>query len=212
MIEAAHRAERAELRAQRELADVPRWIWDGESLPVPIEAIADNHYGIRIEAQDSLERFATRRHLYVSGVLLRTRGLMLVDALEAARAPGRRRFTIAHELGHLVLHDGSGPRFGKPEPDTSTVVERRAQHHLYPAALAYPPLELEANAFAAGMLMPAPLLRASGIRCPVRLAEACGVSVAAAEKRLEYLHWRDCCARGPSAHTADNRPSTRVAV
>ncbi len=211
MIEAARRAERAELRAQRELADVPRWIWDGESLPVPIEAIAEDHYGIRIEAHDSLERFATRHHRYVSGVLLRARGLMLVDALEAARAPGRRRFTIARELGHLVLHDGSGPRFGKPVPDTSTVVERRAQHHLYPA-VAYPPLEMEANAFAAGMLMPASLLDASGIRCPVLLAEACGVSLAAAERRLEYLHWRDCCARGASARTADNRPSTWVAV
>lgn len=166
MIEAARRAERAELRAQRELAGVPEWVWDGESLPVPIEAIAEDHYGLRIEPRDSLERFATRHHVHVSGVLLRTRALILVDALEAARAPGRRRFTIAHELGHLVLHDRPGPRFGRPEPDTSAVATRAALHRAYPAAFAYPPLELEANAFAAGMLMPLSQLRARGIGAP----------------------------------------------
>lgn len=191
MIEAARRAERAELRAQRELADVPEWVWDRESLPVPIEAIAEDHYGIRIEPLDSLQRFATPNHVHVSGVLLRTRALILVDALEGARAPGRRRFTIAHELGHLVLHDGPGPRFGRREPGTSTVTPRPAPHCTYPAAFAYPPLELEANAFAAGMLMPLSLLRARKIRCPGRLAEAFGVSLAAAEKRLEYVQWRE---------------------
>ena len=82
-----------------------------------------------VEEHHSLDEFATAGDAHVSGVLLRARGRILVDALEAARAPGRKRFTIAHELGHLVLHDGAGPRFGRPAPDTSTVVKRRARHH-----------------------------------------------------------------------------------
>ena len=211
MIEAARRAERAELRAQRELTGVPDWVWDGESLPVPIEAIAEEHYGIRIQELDSLERFATRNQVHVSGVLLRTRALILVDGLEAARAPGRRRFTIAHELGHLVLHDGPGPRFGRPEPDTSAVATRRAPHRVYPAAFAYPPLELEANAFAAGILMPLSQLPARGIWCPVQLAEACCVSLAAAEKRLEYVQWRDGRGRvGRTGLSANQRRRTEA--
>jgi Zn-dependent peptidase ImmA (M78 family) len=58
-----------------------------------------------------------------------------------------------------------------------------------PAALAYPPGELEANHFAAAMLMPARHLRSAGINGANELAERCAVSVAAAEKRLEYLEW-----------------------
>jgi len=163
MSPAARRAQRADAIALRELAAVPRWLWDGESLPVPIESIAEDHYGILVEEHHSLDAFATAGDAHVSGVLLRARGRILVDALEAARAPGRKRFTIAHELGHLVLDDEeAGPRVGQPD-----LTERRARRPVgacdQPAALAYPPGELEANQFAAAMLMPARHLRAAGI-------------------------------------------------
>ena len=122
MSPAARRAQRADAIALRELAAVPRWLWDGESLPVPIESIAEDHYGILVEEHHSLDEFATAGDAHVSGVLLRARGRILVDALEAARAPGRKRFTIAHELGHLVLDDEeAGPRVGQPDS-----TERRA--------------------------------------------------------------------------------------
>jgi hypothetical protein len=54
------RAEQAEARSQRELSGVPSWIWDGRSLPVPIESIAEDHYGLLVEPRHSLEEFATR--------------------------------------------------------------------------------------------------------------------------------------------------------
>jgi hypothetical protein len=188
MTDAGRRAERAEALARRELAAVPWWLWDGESLPVPIESIAENHYGMLVEDRHSLDEYATEGDAHVSGVLLRARGRIIVDALEAARAPGRKRFTIAHELGHLVLDDEDvGPRVGRLESTDSPIPRRVVVGHRYPAALAYPPGELEANQFAAALLMPARHLRAIGIDRPNELAELCGVSVAAAEKRLEYL-------------------------
>lgn len=204
MSPAARRAQRADAIALRELAAVPRWLWDGESLPVPIESIAEDHYGILVEEHHSLDAFATAGDAHVSGVLLRARGRILVDALEAARAPGRKRFTIAHELGHLVLDDEeAGPRVGQPD-----LTERRARRPVgacdQPAALAYPPGELEANQFAAAMLMPARHLRAAGIHGANELAERCAVSVAAAEKRLEYLEWLTGRTRSVNSCPADS--------
>jgi hypothetical protein len=193
------RAERAEASAVRELAAVPSWIWDAASLPVPIESIAEDHYGAFVDASRSLDEFATGADIYVSGVLLKGQGRILVDALEAARAPGRRRFTVAHELGHLVLHDDYvGPRVGHPISTDLAEHAGLSGGPAYPAALRYPPKELEANQFAAAMLMPAARLEATRIECPLELAEMCGVSVAAAEKRLEYLCWR-CSTHGNGA-------------
>lgn len=55
-------------------------------------------------------------------------------------APTRQRFTIAHELGHLALHESEG----------SMVDFRKQMHHLGGSKK-----EMEANAFAAELLMPA---------------------------------------------------------
>lgn len=197
------RAEQAEVRSQRELSGVPSWIWDGRSLPVPIESIAEDYYGLLVESRHSLEEFATRIDVHVSGVLLKSNGRILVDALEAARAPGRRRFTIAHELGHLVLHDDhSGSRVWRLTSTEPAELAGPVVDAAYPAALEYPPDELEANQFAAAMLMPARHLEAAGIECALDLAERCGVSVTAAEKRLEYLRWR-------RSRTLDDDPAVR---
>jgi hypothetical protein len=167
---------------------------------VPIESIAENYYGMLVEERHSLDEYASDADAHVSGVLLKASGRIIVDALEAARAPGRKRFTIAHELGHLVLDDeGAGPRVGRPEPARAPAPHRVVRGHDHPAAFAYPPGELEANQFAAALLMPAHHVRLSGIVNPNELAELCNVSVAAAEKRIEYLSW-----------LGDGSPKTRV--
>lgn len=187
----AYRAELAEACAARELAAVPSWIWDGESLPVPIESIAEEHYGVLVEIRHSLARFATQSDVHVSGVLLRAQSRILVDALEAARAPGRRRFTIAHELGHLVLHgDQTRPPFHRLAHGAAPSGDSRLGAGMLPGALAYPRGELEANQFAAAMLMPARHIRELGLDTARSAADRFSVSLPAAEKRLEYLRWR----------------------
>ena len=44
----------------------------------------------------------------LSGLLLPSLGEIWVNAGEAREWPGRRRFTIAHELGHWCLHRTDG--------------------------------------------------------------------------------------------------------
>lgn len=189
------RARVAEATAADELAAVPAWLWDGTTLPVPVEAIADSHYGLLVEEAANLRAgFGLTGHIHLSGLLLPAERLIMVDAEEAGRAPGRRRFTITHELGHWVMHrsasswepvycrdvsvrDDSGPE--EAEGPGSTAVFR------------YPPPELEANQFAAAMLMPRDLIlaqrRPSTVDGEYDLARVFGVSREALRRRLWSL-------------------------
>src|SRR3712207_2737315 len=100
--------DQVEERAVQVLASVPEWLWDGESLPVPIEDIADTVYGLLVRDVDDM-RAAPGAPLLtggqsLSGLLLPARGEIWVNAEEARTWPTRRRFTIGHELGHWELH------------------------------------------------------------------------------------------------------------
>ena len=174
---------------------MPSWLWDETTLPVPVEALADSHYGLFVEeAPDLASRLHLEGHAHLSGLLLPAERLIMVDADEAGRAPGRRRFTITHELGHWVMHcsaasiepvycrdisvrEDSAPE--GTEPGEATVL------------LDYPPPELEANQFAAAMLMPRELLlgqrRPSTVEEEYILARAFGVSREALRRRFWSL-------------------------
>lgn len=87
-------------------------------------------------------------------------------------APTRQRFTIAHELGHHILHGD---------------VAFRDPLHQFPGA---DPREVEANVFAANMLMPERNFRSmvdSGKYTEKTLRERLGVSPAALWNRLDGL-------------------------
>lgn len=96
--------------------------------------------------------------------------------------PNRKRFTIAHEIGHLLLHD---------QPVYIDHVFRRDRR----SSEAVDPHEIEANGFAAALLMPKDfvLRRVEGKRLPLRsdeverLANAFEVSTQAMTFRLENL-------------------------
>jgi len=85
----------------------------------------------------------------VSGLLLREPGEAPIIGVNANNAEVRQRFTVAHELGHLVLHKGK-----------RLVVDRavRVNFRDTVSTLATDREEMEANAFAAGLLMPAAAL------------------------------------------------------
>lgn len=86
----------------------------------------------------------------ISGILYRQNDRRVI-VVNQAHAEPRRRFTIAHEIGHLVLHKGvevhvdSGFRINLRNPRSATAEDVE---------------EIEANAFAANILMPAAWLRA----------------------------------------------------
>jgi hypothetical protein len=153
--------EGIEQRAELFLAGVPSYVWDGESLPVPIEDIADSHVGLLVRDVEDLAAApgapAMGAGQALSGLLLPDRGEIWVNAQEAKEWPPRRRFTIGHELGHWQLHRHGGQGVycrasAVDEEDGEPPVER-----------AQP--EEEANAFAAAVLMPAWLIRTEYKAC-----------------------------------------------
>jgi IrrE N-terminal-like domain len=179
-----------EERAQRVLASVPDWIWNGDTLPVPVEHIADSCFGLYVREVDDLSAApgvpSLRSGQTLSGLLLPGAGEIWVNAAEARDWPARRRFTIGHELGHWCLHRTGGAvwcRSSTVDPaDDGDRAPRRA----------YPPEESEANEFAAALLMPARLVECHYERLRRRDPEGCfaqlcrifGASGAAMSRRL----------------------------
>ena len=92
---------------------------------------------------------------------------------------GRIRFTVAHELGHIIL--------GHVAPGGVTVVNRE------PAPGDIPP-ETAANQFAARLLAPACVLWGLGLHTPEEVARVCHISDQAAQfraDRMRALYKRD---------------------
>ena len=196
MSKVSRRALAAEDAAKEQLASVPEWMWDGESLPVPVETIADSHFGILVREREELGTIAGLPAAHVSGLLLPGPREIWVDEEESRRAPVRRRFTIGHELGHWVLHCDLGlDPTAAVQCRTESLTEEGAveedagrQHFARPAR--YPMTEIEANQFAAAMLMPRALVEKEHAWQDGnlwRLSQAFGVSTVAMKRRLWFL-------------------------
>ena len=177
--------QRAEEHAERVLARVPAWLWDGETLPVPVEAIADDVFGLLVRDVEDMSAAPGAPPLAsgqsLSGLLLPARGEIWVNADEARRWPPRRRFTIGHELGHWELHrDGQRSLFCR----------RTAVDEAVPAEPVAPDIEEEASRFAAALLMPAWLVVREHARVGGDVEALCcafGASQAAMTRRVADL-------------------------
>lgn len=104
------------------------------SIPVSPVAVAES-LGARV-----VEKAFTDE---MSGVLVR-KGASITIAVSASDGPLRQRFTVAHECGHLAL-EHAGELFIDKQ-----VVNRRDSN----SSLAIDDQEIEANQFAASLLMP----------------------------------------------------------
>lgn len=153
-------------RVARVFDCVPPYVWDGDRLPVPVEEIASDVYGLRVLKKTAAEMCAAPGCPEVppgqslSGLLLANRGEIWVNCDEAEQWPGRGRFTICHELGHWVMHrhEADRPLFcrstkpaagDRTEPDVPGSAEPEQKRDI----------EEEASMFAAAMLIPRDLLR-----------------------------------------------------
>jgi Zn-dependent peptidase ImmA (M78 family) len=108
--------------------------------PVPVDDIARN---------EGAEIVINKFNKEISGLLLRTNNKVIIG-VEETQPEARQRFTISHELAHLLLHDGkevrvdNNFRINLRSPESSTAEDFE---------------EIEANAFAAALLMPEDFLR-----------------------------------------------------
>ncbi len=195
---AAKRALETEAAAERELGRVPDWLWNREQLPVSLEEIADSHYGLLVRDEIELAALAgLDGDVHISGLLLPAPREIWVDAEEARRWPGRRRFTIAHELGHWVLdcelgHRGDEPVHCRTETlSEDAVLEDRDTEEPPSKPKFPPPPERDANRFAAALLMPRRLFETEYVYLDGderKLADMFGVSLAAIKWRIHFLH------------------------
>jgi Zn-dependent peptidase ImmA (M78 family) len=85
----------------------------------------------------------------VSGALIRSEDSVVI-AVNSAQHENRQRFTIAHEIGHFVLHEGTRIHFDE---------DFRVNYRNALSSEATNLDEIEANRFAAALLMPADPLR-----------------------------------------------------
>lgn len=160
------RVAELEQRAAEILAAVPDYVWDRKRPPVPVEEIADSCFGLLVREVEDMSAAPGAPEVgpgqSISGLLLASRGEIWVNAAEAREWPPRKRFTIAHELGHWVLH-----RTGQQALFCRHGAVEEADRPELPAA------EVEANAFAAALLMPADLLREHRRACSGDLEQLC---------------------------------------
>ena len=141
-------------------------LFEAPELPVPVESIAEDLLGLAVEEDDELP---------VSGMLLPAERRIILNCRESRASPGRRRFTLAHELGHWICqcHNGNAkPVYCRAE---EIGVDREARA-----------LEREANVFAAELLMPEPQVRGAYEQWadPASVAGEVGVSGEAMAWRL----------------------------
>lgn len=135
-------------------------------VPVPVEEIAEEFLGLRVRETAGLG---------ASGVIVPSHRTIHVNADEPAE---RRRFTLAHEIGHWVIHC-------RTRPECMEILCRTVE-----VSGATDPREREANVFAATLLMPEPTVRGlvgDGVRDAATLAGMLGVSVPAMAWRLYNL-------------------------
>lgn len=143
--------------------------------PVDVEELAGSLCRLRIRDADDLCPIAgAPKATPLSGVLLPRRWEIWVRRDEP---PLRRRFTVAHEIGHHLLHSDGAKVLCRPSDVEAAATGERVR-------------EREANRFAAELLMPEPLVRELAERDgpdPIALAQRFAVSDVAMGFRLVNL-------------------------
>ena len=131
------RRRRAILRRVRELLDKN----EVTAPPVPVERIARSLARLRFSPLDN----------ELSGMAFVKDGTAIIG-INALHHPNRQRFTMAHECGHLVLHRDQVTREVHVDKAFPMLMRDAV------SAASVDPMEIEANLFAAELLMPEFLL------------------------------------------------------
>jgi Zn-dependent peptidase ImmA (M78 family) len=121
--------------------------------PVPVDTIART-VGLDVRYAPTTDD--------VSGALIRD-GKSAVIAVNSAQHENRQRFTIAHEIGHFILHKRTDRHFDEDfRIDFRNSVSSEATQRS----------EIEANKFAAALLMPEAFLKRDLLRMEIDEGDA----------------------------------------
>ena len=132
-----------EARAQQLIDDYENHVGQSVAAPIPVESIAEHYLGYQIDITDE-GLFQDPR--YLGGIVFDENVIRVNASVESHE--GRYNFTIAHEIGHHVLHRD---RY---------LAERDAEHPgiMCREVSAKPLVEQQADQFASALLMPAELM------------------------------------------------------
>lgn len=125
--------------AEQALADYNRL----DEFPIDIEALVEFDYGLTIIPERGLEESFS-----VVGFLSLDMTSITVDEYVLERQPTRYRFTLAHELGHRILHSNELKELASGSPDAWK------QHYYTIAEEDYGWFERQAYWFAGAILVP----------------------------------------------------------
>lgn len=135
-------------------------------LPVSVTKIAQ-HFDVNI-VKNSMHNWLKPSQ---SGISFQAEDGAWVIVYDDTATTGRKRFTIAHELGHILL--------GHPL--------REGEQHTRVFNKDRPEVEKEADMFAARILSPACVLWALDLHTPEEIAERCQISLTAAQVRADRM-------------------------
>ena len=147
-----------------------------DRLPVDLNLIC-KALGVRTAPYSANRALIQRKNL--SAIVARSDGLsffagdMPVVLYNETCTPERVRFTIAHELGHIVL--------GHISPGGVTIANREPNPQ-------DDPKEIAANQFAARLLAPACVLWGLDLHTAKEIAQVCRISKQAAEFRADRMN------------------------
>ena len=123
--------------------------------PVPIEEILEFYLGITFYLADLQSELGHPDIL--GGIWFGDKTIKVDKSLDTSAAPkllGRYRFTLAHEVGHWRLHR----QHLMDDPSAKSLFEANCEPAFVQRSGANPPEEIQANAFAACVLMPRQLV------------------------------------------------------
>lgn len=147
-----------EARAQKLLVNL-----GFHEIPIPVDRVA--------RSLGALVRYSPLDE-ELSGLIFINDGVPIIG-VNSLHHPNRQRFTIAHEIGHLRLH----PEFIR----TTVHVDKRFAESVLKrdsaSASGTERLEVEANQFAAALLMPGFALDELLEQSPIDVEDECGIEI-----------------------------------
>lgn len=149
-------------------------------LPVKVTKIA-KHYGCRVRSYEKSEPFLKELDLWNQTQITDAFTLWYENKhlifYNQQNPDTRIRFSIAHELGHILI----GHKFQTVHGEQITFINREP-------AKTDSPQEKEANMFASRLLAPACVLNALNAYTPETISYLCNISLQSATFRSERMH------------------------